>query len=136
MTEAPERAEDHTLRGATDRPALLRIRDIIEEMEPLASDYREPTVKITTEEAVAHRLRRIYLPLFAILNAAWVVRVTAFGTASWPQSAAIGMLPGRVVTIAVGISLLGTIVLAFRPRTWHAYAELRTEELRREDGAD
>nr|WP_268105535.1 hypothetical protein [Natronomonas gomsonensis] len=48
MTEAPERAEDHTLRGATDRPALLTIRDIIEEMEPLASaqldDYLNPSV--------------------------------------------------------------------------------------------
>ncbi|MBB6645661.1 DUF2270 domain-containing protein [Halobellus ruber] len=102
----------------------------------LADDYREPTVKITTEEAVAHRLRRIYLPLFAILNAAWVVRITAFGTTNWPRSAAIGMLPGTVVTVAVGITLLGAIGLAFRPRTWHAYAELRTEELRRDDAAD
>lgn len=48
MTETPERAEEHTLRGATDRPALLTIRDIIEEMEPLASarldDYLNPSV--------------------------------------------------------------------------------------------
>lgn len=102
----------------------------------LADDYREPTVKITTEEAIAHRLRRIYLPLLAILNAAWVVRVTAFGTASWPGSAAIGMVPGKAVTVVVGITLLGAFVLAFRPRTWHAHSELRTEELRREDAAD
>lgn len=102
----------------------------------LADDYREPTVKITTEEAIAHRLRRIYLPLFAVLNAAWVVRVTAFGTANWPQSAGIGMVPGSVLTVAVGITLLGAVVLAFRPRTWHANAELRTEELRRENSAE
>jgi uncharacterized membrane protein len=102
----------------------------------LADDYREPTVKITTEEAIAHRLRRIYLPLFAILNAAWVVRVTAFRSVRWPESAAIGMVPGEVVTVAVGITLLGAIGLAFRPRTWHAHAELRTEELRRDDAAD
>ena len=48
MPEAPERAEDHTLRGATDRPALLTIRDIIEEMKSLASaqldDYLNPSV--------------------------------------------------------------------------------------------
>lgn len=102
----------------------------------LADDYRKPTIKITAEEAIAHRLRRIYLPLFAILNAAWIVRVTAFGTVRWPQSAAIGMVSGRAVTIAVGITLLGAIALAFRPRTWHAHAELRTEELRREDSAE
>jgi uncharacterized membrane protein len=102
----------------------------------LADDYREPTVKITAEEALAHRLRRIYLPLLAILNAAWVVRVTAFGSAQWPQSASIGMLPGVAVTIAVGGALLCAVVLAFRPRTWHAHAELRTEELRRDDSTE
>mgnify|MGYP002762151280 CR=1 FL=1 len=48
----------------------------------LADDYRTPAVKITMEEAVAHRLRRIYLPLLVILNAAWVVRVTAFSITS------------------------------------------------------
>jgi hypothetical protein len=40
--------ETHTLRGAIDRPALFSIRDIIEEMEPLATarldDYLNPSV--------------------------------------------------------------------------------------------
>lgn len=98
----------------------------------LAADYRQPTVKITAEEAIAHRLRRIYLPLFAVLNAAWVVRVTAFGDVSWPVSAAVGMVPGVVVTGAVGLLLGVALVVAFRPRTWHAHAELRTEALRKE----
>jgi uncharacterized membrane protein len=98
----------------------------------LADDYREPTVKITIEEALAHRLRRIYLPLFAILNAAWVVRVTAFGNTPWPESAAVGMVPGGTVTAAVGFTLLAATVVSLRPRTWHAHAELRTEELRKE----
>jgi hypothetical protein len=48
MSDAPDRAETHTLRGATDRPALLTIRDSIEEMEPLATaeldDYLNPSV--------------------------------------------------------------------------------------------
>lgn len=46
MDESGE--EEHTLRGATDRPALCTIRDIIEEMEPLATacldDFLNPTV--------------------------------------------------------------------------------------------
>ena len=46
MKESQE--EDHTLRGATDRPALLTIRDIIDEMEPLPTarldDHLNPSV--------------------------------------------------------------------------------------------
>jgi uncharacterized membrane protein len=98
----------------------------------LADDYREPSIKITAEEAIAHRLRRIYLPLFAVLNGAWVVRVTAFGPAQWPVSAAVGMVPGLLVTGGVGLLFAGALAVAFRPRTWHAHAELRTEALRRE----
>ena len=48
MQDTPDHSETHTLRGATDRPALLRIRDIVEEMEPLATaefdDYLHPSV--------------------------------------------------------------------------------------------
>jgi uncharacterized membrane protein len=97
----------------------------------LAYDYCEPTLKITAEEALAHRLRRIYLPLFTVLNAAWLVRVTAFGGEQWPASAAIGMIPGTVVTGVVAVAYAVALVLAFRPRTWHAHAELRTEALRK-----
>src|SRR6056297_2157231 len=47
MSDSSDRAETHTLRGATDRPALLTIRGIIEEMEPLATpkldDYLNPS---------------------------------------------------------------------------------------------
>ena len=47
MSDSSDRAEIHTLRGATDRPALLTIRGIIEEMEPLATpeldDYLNPS---------------------------------------------------------------------------------------------
>lgn len=48
MSGSSAQAEDHTLRGAIDRSALLTIRDIIEEMEPLATsrldDYLNPSV--------------------------------------------------------------------------------------------
>lgn len=48
MRDSPAQAETHTLRGATDRPALLTIRDVVEETEPLATpeldDYLHPSV--------------------------------------------------------------------------------------------
>lgn len=102
----------------------------------LAADYREPTIKITAEEALAHRLRRIYLPLFAVLNVAWVVRVTAFGGGQWPATATVGMLSGTIVTASVALLFVGALAVAFRPRTWHAHAELRSEALRRESSEE
>ncbi|MFC3477924.1 DUF2270 domain-containing protein [Halobacterium litoreum] len=99
--------------------------------EDLADDYRTPTMKITAEEALAHRLRRIYLPLLSVLLAAWVVRVTAFGTGAWPTSAAVGALPGVAVTAAVAVAYLAAVAVACRPRTWHARGELRSEDLRK-----
>ena len=48
MQDPPAQSEPHTLRGATDRPALLTIRDVVEKMEPLATaeldDYLNPSV--------------------------------------------------------------------------------------------
>lgn len=57
MQGSPERRENHTLRGATDRPALLTIRDVIEKMEPLATarldDYLNPSVlEVTLEDGL------------------------------------------------------------------------------------
>jgi uncharacterized membrane protein len=96
----------------------------------LAADYARPTLKITTEEAAAHRLRRVYLPLFAILNGAWLLRVTAFADATWPASARVGVVPGVVVTALVGLLMLAAAGVSFRSRTWHARDELREEDLR------
>lgn len=48
MQDTPAQSEPHTLRGAADRPTLLTIRDIVAEMEPLATaeldDYLHPSV--------------------------------------------------------------------------------------------
>ncbi|KPN29420.1 hypothetical protein SY89_00133 [Halolamina pelagica] len=57
MQDSPDQAEAHSLRGATDRPALLTIRDIVEEMEPLATaqfdDYLHPTVlEVTLDDGL------------------------------------------------------------------------------------
>jgi uncharacterized membrane protein len=96
----------------------------------LSEDYRTPTIKISAEEAIAHRLRRVYLPLFGVLLAAWLVRITAFSPDPWIASAAIGMISGTVVLTAVGLFYLTAIIIACRPRTWHAKGELRAENLR------
>ncbi len=98
--------------------------------ERLSREYRTPALKISAEEAVAHRLRRVYLPLLSVLLGAWLVRVTAFSPAPWPESAAIGMIPGTLVLVLVGVFVIVTVVVAFRPRTWHARGELRAEDLR------
>ncbi|GAD53686.1 hypotheical conserved protein [Halarchaeum acidiphilum MH1-52-1] len=110
-------------------------RDVVdpEWRERLGNDYREPAVKITAEEAIAHRLRRIYLPLFAILLVAWLVRITAFSPESWLQTAAIGMIPGLVVIGLVAAFFLGALGVACRPRTWHTRGELLDERLRKDE---
>ncbi|WP_435102577.1 DUF2270 domain-containing protein [Halarchaeum sp. P4] len=100
--------------------------------EKLSDDYRAPAIKITAEEAIAHRLRRIYLPMLSIMLAAWVVRITAFSPESWIQTAAIGMISGPLVVAFVAVFFVGTLAVACRPRTWHAKGELRDERLRKE----
>ncbi|MFB6252053.1 MAG: DUF2270 domain-containing protein [Halobellus sp.] len=96
----------------------------------LGNDYRVPTLKISADEAIAHRLRRVYLPLSCVLLAAWFVRITAFSPERWLETASIGMVPGVVVVGGVAGVYVAAAVVAFRPRTWHAEGELRTEDLR------
>nr|WP_256301066.1 DUF2270 domain-containing protein [Haloarchaeobius salinus] len=97
----------------------------------LAADYSRPTLKITTEEAIAHRLRRIYLPLFGLLLVAWAVRITAFATDSWLATARVGAIPGSTVALSVAVFYAAALFVAFRPRTWRARGELRFEDLRK-----
>jgi uncharacterized membrane protein len=105
--------------------------------QKLARDYRAPTIKLTFEEALAHRLRRVYLPLLTVLVAAWVVRITAFPNAgTWPTTAAVGGIPGTVVTGLVVVGYLCAALIAFRPRTWRSRAELRERHLEAWDDSD
>lgn len=99
--------------------------------ERLSHDYRQPVMKISTEESIAHRLRRIYLMLFTITLGAWIVRIAAFSAEPWPESAAIGDVPGLVVTAAVAAFYLVVLFVALRPRTWHVDDELRTKSVGR-----
>lgn len=97
----------------------------------LSQDYRTPAIKISAEEAIAHRLRRIYLLLFTITLSAWAVRVVAFVEQSWPASAAIGRIPGLAVTVGVTVFYLVVLFVAVRPRTWQAEDELHSEAVGR-----
>lgn len=99
--------------------------------EKLSRDYRRPTIKITTEEAIAHRLRRIYLLLYTIILGAWIIRVTAFAGRPWPESAAVGEVPGLLVTATVATCYLLAVFVTVRPRTWEAEDELHESEIGR-----
>jgi uncharacterized membrane protein len=104
--------------------------------EQLAEDYRAPELKISTEEAIAHRLRRVYFPLFTIIVGAWLLRVTAFAATPWPASAAVGTIPGQFVSVVVGVLYTGALVVCCRPRTWHTRGELLAENLRQSGGEE
>jgi len=97
--------------------------------EQLADDYREPTLKISYEEALAHRLRRIYLPLLSIVLAAWGIRTAVIDSMSWPASAAIGVVPGGVVVATVLTGFALALVVSFRPREWKGHPELRSRAI-------
>ena len=96
----------------------------------LAEDYRRPCLKITREEAIAHRLRRVYLALGVVLLLAWIVKVTSFSDTPWPASAAVGPIPGTVVTGFVALTFLAAAVVALRPRQWRARGELLEQDIR------
>ena len=81
-------------------------------------------------ETLAHRLRRVYLPLFLVLLAAWFFHLTAYVAGKgWPASAAIGPVPGIVVTASVGAFYLGMLVVAYRPRKWHVNGEILSNDV-------
>jgi uncharacterized membrane protein len=94
----------------------------------LSDAYRTPTVTISIEESLAHRLRRVYLPLYGLLGIAWIISVTTFASVSWPASAAIGALPGSAVMVGVGVFYVILGVIAYRPREWQIEGEIRGAE--------
>ncbi|WP_227355617.1 DUF2270 domain-containing protein [Haladaptatus salinisoli] len=96
----------------------------------LSRDYRMPKMKVSMEEALAHRLRRVYAPLLLVLLAAWVFHLTAYESASgWPGSAAIAWLPGFVVTGLVAAFYVGVLAVAYRPRTWNINGEILSSDV-------
>ncbi len=92
----------------------------------LSDDYRRPTVKVSLAEALANRLKRVYLALLSVLLVAWVFRITVFAPREdWLTTAAIARLPGIVVLSAVVAFYAALLVVAFWPRERHAKGEFR-----------
>ena len=92
----------------------------------LSRDYREPTLKVSIGEALANRLKRVYLALLGVLLVAWVFRISAFTSRQdWLTTAGIGRLPGIGVVAVVGLYYVALLAVAFWPRERHAKGEFR-----------
>jgi len=90
----------------------------------LSQDYREPMVKVSMQEALANRLRRVYLALLGVLLVAWVFRVTAFAAREdWIETAAIARIQGLVVIAVVVAFYVALLAIALWPRERQAKGE-------------
>ena len=92
----------------------------------LSRDYRRPTLKVSLYEALANRLRRVYLALLGVLLFAWVFRITAFAPREdWLTTAGIARIPGFAVVAAVGVFYVVLLCVAFWPHERRAKGEFR-----------
>ena len=80
----------------------------------LSEDYRRPTVKLSLRQALAHRLRRVYLPLLCGLLLVWLIRLTG-ADGSMIEAAAVSGTPGWAVFAAVGVLYVSLFAVAFWP---------------------
>lgn len=94
----------------------------------LSEDYRNPTTKVPLLEAIARRLRRVYLPFLTLLVLAWLFKITAFSSQSWIEGAAVGEIPGTVVVSVVFGYYIVAIAVAFWPRERKAKGEFSKRE--------
>jgi uncharacterized membrane protein len=81
----------------------------------LSNDLRNPSIKIPYREAVHRRLQRVYFALFVVLLAAWTFRITVLSSKSWPDSAALGSIPGIIIAGGVILFYLTVFVVTFWP---------------------
>ncbi|WP_226006631.1 DUF2270 domain-containing protein [Natrinema salinisoli] len=92
----------------------------------LSQDYREPTVKVSMQEALANRLRRVYLGLLGVLLVAWIFRVSAFAPREdWVETAAIAQIQGLVVIAVVVAFYVALLAIALWPQERQAKGEFR-----------
>lgn len=90
----------------------------------LSEAFRHPTVTVPLTEALANRLRRVYLWLLGVLLVAWIFRITAFeGEGNLLSTAAIGQIPGTAVVVVVAGFFLALVAIAYWPRERQAREE-------------
>ncbi|ELZ32699.1 DUF2270 domain-containing protein [Halorubrum distributum] len=96
----------------------------------LSEDLREPTIKMPSVEAVSRRLRRVYAPLFSVLIAAWIVRLTVFtpSGSGVVATAAVGAIPGALVLAIVACFYLVVLALTLRRAPRRAKGEMQSAE--------
>ena len=102
-------------------------------LEQLGDDLRAPRFSISLAQALSRRLRRNYIWLFLILLLAWLLKATGIlhddGTAvaaAFLDDAAIGAIPGWIVTacVAAFYAVLAILLLRHRERPGElAYGE-------------
>ncbi|GAB7009393.1 DUF2270 domain-containing protein [Halorubrum trueperi] len=92
----------------------------------LSQDYRTPTLKVASWEATANRLRRIYLPLLAVLLVAWLFRITAFAPNESPlTTASIAVVPGVLVVAVIALYYVALSMIVLWPQDREAKGEFR-----------
>ncbi|WP_409025344.1 DUF2270 domain-containing protein [Halalkalicoccus salilacus] len=100
----------------------------------LGEDLQSPSPKLSNIAAAAHRLRRVYFSLLSVLLLAWIGRITMYTPGeSWPETAAIGAIPGLVVIVLVGLAYLGLITLLVLPGEHHVRGEIYESDLYERD---
>ncbi|QCS43301.1 DUF2270 domain-containing protein [Natrinema versiforme] len=80
----------------------------------LSEDYRDPAVKMPLRDALAHRLRRVYLPLLVGLLLIWLVRLSGEDV-SLVRAASVSSTPGWLVIGAVAAVYLSLVAIAVWP---------------------
>jgi len=80
----------------------------------LSEDYRHPEMKISLPSALAHRLRRVYLPVLGGLLLVWLFQLNGTGE-SLPEAAAVSNVPGWAVFSAVVVGYVCLLVIAISP---------------------
>lgn len=87
--------------------------------EQLSNDLCDPVLKMSFQQALTHRLRRIDGVLLLILLGTWIVRIALFGSnAVWYQAASIAGVPGLIILAIVCGYYLLLVGLALRSVPW------------------
>lgn len=87
--------------------------------EQLSNDLCNPVLKMSFQQALTHRLRRIYGVLLLILLGTWIVRIALFeSNAVWYQAASIAGVPGLIILAIVCGYYLLLVWLALRSVPW------------------